>query len=375
MNRGPALDLATFSQALRQRGLSVTPDQVADMGRAFRLIDPASRDQVRDALRSLSISDPAQRVPFEEEFYRFFEHLYPADGDPNQPSRLAHMSAVKPVVEQVDPGLADGVTRSQTGASTLETLQTRDFADLDADQAAEAKRIVMAMSWQPSDFRTRRWVTDSRGPSPDLRKTIQRTVRPDGDLIPIVRQSRRLRQRPLVMIADISGSMEKYADMFLVFAHTAQRRLDHVEAFTFSTELSRITDDLKRRDIQSALAGVNKTVHDWSGGTKIGEALAEWNRQWSRRLARGGPIAMILSDGWDTGDDGLLRTEMARLSRSVHRVLWLNPLAARSDFRPATRGMQAVLPHVDELLPAASVRDLRGVVRLLDELNRSSHRG
>jgi hypothetical protein len=164
--------------------------------------------------------------------------------------------------------------------------------------------------------------------------------------------------------------MEKYADLFLVFAHAAQKRLESVEAFTFSTELTRITDDLNRRDTKTALSRVSASVRDWSGGTKIGEAFAEWNRLWSRRLSRGGPIALILSDGWDCGDPGQLSLEMARLARSVHRVIWLNPLAARSDYRPATRGMQAVLPHIDHLLPAASVMDLRGVVRLLDSLQR-----
>ena len=149
----------------------------------------------------------------------------------------------------------------------------------------------------------------------------------------------------------------------------AQRRLDDVEVFTFSTHLTRITDDLRRRDIKTALARVSTSVNDWSGGTKIGGALAEWNRQWSRRLSRGGPIALILSDGWDCGDPKVLRIEIARLARSVHRILWLNPLAARADYRPATRGMQTVLPYVDHLLPAASVMDLKGVVRLLDTLN------
>jgi uncharacterized protein with von Willebrand factor type A (vWA) domain len=194
-------------------------------------------------------------------------------------------------------------------------------------------------------------------------------VRPEGDLIQIVRKSRRKRQRPLIIIADISGSMEKYADLFLVFAHAAQRRIDEVEVFTFSTHLTRITEDLKRRDTQAALSKVATSARDWSGGTKIGEAIAEWNRLWSRRLTRGGPIVLILSDGWDCGDPKLLELEMARLSRTVNKIVWLNPLAARADYRPATRGMQAVLPYVDHLLPAASVFDLRGVVRLLDTMN------
>jgi hypothetical protein len=177
---------------------------------------------------------------------------------------------------------------------------------------------------------------------------------------------RRLRQRPLIVIVDISGSMEKYADLFLVFAHAAQQRLESVEVFTFSTRLTRITDDLKKRDTKAALAAVTRTVPDWSGGTMIGEAFGEWNKRWSRRLARGGPVAMVLSDGWDCGNSMLLAEETARLARSVHRLIWLNPLAARPDYRPATRGMRAVLPHVDHLLPAATVNDLRGLVRLLD---------
>ena len=186
----------------------------------------------------------------------------------------------------------------------------------------------------------------------------------------IALKKRRLRQRPLIVIADISGSMEKYADLFLVFAHAAQHRLGDVEVFTFSTELTRITDELRKRDTKAALSAVTSSVSDWSGGTKIGEALAVWNKQWSRRLARGGPVALILSDGWDCGDPALLSEEMARLARSVHMVIWLNPLAARSEYQPATRGMRAVLPHIDHLLPAASVHDLKGVVTLLDSIDR-----
>jgi uncharacterized protein with von Willebrand factor type A (vWA) domain len=186
--------------------------------------------------------------------------------------------------------------------------------------------------------------------------------------MPISWKQRQNKERPLIIIADISGSMEKYADIFLVFAHAAQRRLRSVEIFTFSTHLSRITEEMRRRDTRTALALVAEKVTDWSGGTQIGEALGEWNRRWSRRLARGGPVLMVLSDGWDCGDPQTLSTEMGRLARSVHQVIWLNPLAARASYQPLTRGMQAVLPHVDQLLPAASVNDFRGVVRVLDSV-------
>lgn len=365
--RGALTDLTGFATALRRRGLTVTPDQVSDMARALTLVDPSRRSQVRASLRSLAITDPDQRGPFDEEFARFFEGLLDAMGRPGEERDSTSGAALKPVARSPE-GHSEEETSSQGGTSATKRVATRDFADLSDDELAEARRMVMAMMWQPSDVRTRRWFPSRTGSRPDLRRSLRSTTRPEGDLIPIVRSARRKRQRPLIVIADISGSMEKYADVFLVFAHAAQRRIDEVEVFTFSTELTRITDDLNRRSAQVALDRVASTVHDWSGGTKIGDALATWNREWSRRLTRGGPIALILSDGWDCGDPSVLGQEMARLARTVHRVIWLNPLAAHAGYRPATRGMQAVLPHIDHLLPAASVVDLRGVVRLLDSM-------
>ncbi|MGD2101535.1 MAG: VWA domain-containing protein [Acidimicrobiia bacterium] len=371
MTPGPVADLAVFADALRTRGMTVTPDQVGAMARSLSLVDAASRDQVYAALRSLSVSEPDQRKPFDEEFTRFFDRLIEPPGRADQYEKTSATPSVKPIVQGLsDRSVED--TQTQEGASATATLRTRDFAELDETELAEARRLVMAMMWQPSDVKTRRWSPSRRGSAPDLRRTLRRSTRPEGDLMPIVRRQRRRRQRPLIVIADISGSMEQYADLFLVFAHAAQRRIDDVEVFTFSTELTRITEDLRRRDTQTALARVAKTVHDWSGGTKIGEAIGTWNRLWSRRLSRGGPVALILSDGWDCGDPELLSEEMGRLSRTVHKVLWLNPLAARADYEPATRGMRAVLPHLDHLLPAASVNDLRDVVRLLDSIGVSA---
>ncbi len=146
--------------------------------------------------------------------------------------------------------------------------------------------------------------------------------------------------------------------------------LGRVESFVFSTRLTRITWELSRRNVRHALDGVAEAVDDWSGGTKIGAALASFNRDWSRRVCRGGPVALIVSDGWDCGDPALLDREMARLARSVHRVVWLNPLAGRAGYAPETRGMQAVLPYVDDFLPAANLTDLAGVIELLESSTR-----
>lgn len=367
MSAGPVRDLASFAEALRRRGMTVTPDQVGDMARSLLLVDPAQRSQVQAALRSLSVTDPDQRHTFDEEFRRFFE-LWSLPATPETRSRLAEATGARPILPDPDTIDEGREVNTESGASDLERLAHRDFADLDETEAEQARRLVMTMLWEPSDFRTRRWVGATRGRRPDLRRTFRGAIGPEGDLLRISRRERRLRQRPLIVIADVSGSMSSYAEMFLVFAHAASRRLDTVEVFTFSTELTRITEDLGRRDVGAALAGVARTVTDWSGGTRIGEALGTWNREWSRRLARGGPVALILSDGWDTGDPAKLSREMRRLARSVHRVIWLNPLASRSDYRPATQGMRAALPHIDHLLPAATVEDLRGVVRVLESI-------
>jgi hypothetical protein len=171
-----------------------------------------------------------------------------------------------------------------------------------------------------------------------------------------------------VFIADISGSMERYSEMLLYFAHAARGRLGRLEAFVFSTRLTRITRELARREPSAAIDAVSHTVHDWSGGTQIGASLRTFNIEWSRRVTRGGPIVLIVSDGWDRGEPELLSQEMARLARAVHRVVWLNPLAGRMGYSPETRGMRAALPFVDDFLAAGNLVDLASLVRMLESV-------
>jgi len=180
--------------------------------------------------------------------------------------------------------------------------------------------------------------------------------------------SRTIRRRPLIVIADVSGSMERYAEMLLYFTHAARDRFGHLEAFVFSTRLTRITRELRRRKPADAIAAVAEHVHDWSGGTQIGTAISVFNREWSRRVCRGRPVALVISDGWDRGDPAILSDAMERLHRTVFRTVWLNPLAGRPGFAPETRGMQAALPYVDDFLAAATLRDLRTLVRLLESV-------
>jgi hypothetical protein len=200
----------------------------------------------------------------------------------------------------------------------------------------------------------------------DLRATIRASLRHGGELVERRFLEPTLRQRPMVLLVDVSGSMSPYARMLLQYAQASVTARRRVEAFAFGTRLTRITRELAGRDPDRALARAAHHVTDWSGGTRIGAALAELNREHGRRIGRGS-IIVILSDGWDRGDPEQLGEEMARLRRCAHRVVWLNPLAADPRYEPLTRGMRAALPHVDHLLPGNSIASLEALAELMEE--------
>jgi|AMFO01.1.fsa_nt_gi Protein containing von Willebrand factor type A (vWA) domain len=367
-------NLLRFARYLRARGLRLGPGTSRDLVEAARIVGFADRDDLRAALAAVAVTRPADVPPFEEAFARFFLGAGPGPAGRDEPDATTDGEEVVhgslPVLADVAgaPPTASERLEEIVGGSWLERLATRDFGELTAAEAAEVRLLIARMMWRPAEAMSRRWRPARDGTRPDLRRTLRRMTGPAGDLIPLARARRRPRRRPLVVIADVSGSMERYTEMFLHFVHAAQGRLGRVEAFVFATRLTHITREMRRRSPGEALARVSGVVQDWSGGTRIGEALRVFNREWSRRVTRGGAIALVISDGWDTGDPELLGQEMARLSRSVHRVVWLNPLAGRPGFAPETRGMRAALPYVDDLLAAASVRDLREVVQLLESL-------
>lgn len=358
-----------FGRYLRARGLEVTPPTGMDLLRAARLIGLEDGRDIRHAFRALVVTRPDQLPVFESAFDLFFGRGVRRPPIVDTESESMFQSYL-PVIAPEGQGEEDEIHESseQLGASYSERLGTRDFGDLSPDEISEVRSMIAAMVWRPADALSRRWLADSRGRRPDMRRTLRNAVGPRGELIEMEFRSRKPRRRPLVMVADVSGSMEKYVEMLLYFAHAAPARMGRVETFVFSTRLTRITHELRRRDPTAALQLVSGTVHDWSGGTRIGESLETYNKVWSRRVARGGPIGMIISDGWDRGDPALLSREMARFSRSVHRTIWLNPLAGRAGYSPETRGLKAALPFVDDFLPAARLADLAGVVRILESI-------
>jgi hypothetical protein len=244
-------------------------------------------------------------------------------------------------------------------------LAAKDFAAFTADELAEARVALAQLVWQPGQRRTRRWIR-GRGARIDLRRAIAHSLRSGGDLVKLPRRTRRQRPRPLVVLCDVSGSMERYSRMLLHFVHAVTQRHGRVETFLFSTRLTRVTRELRATSPDDALAAVSGSVTDWSGGTRIGPALKEFHQRWSRRVLHGGPVALLISDGWDRGDPVELGEQVARLQRSCHRVIWLNPLIGTTNYAPLTRGLQAALPFVDDFLP---VRTLTNLAQLALHLN------
>jgi hypothetical protein len=248
-------------------------------------------------------------------------------------------------------------------------LRHKDFADLTSDELAAIKHLMANLVWRLGERRTRR-----RKPGPgegvDLRRTLRRSFKYGGEVLEWAHREPKFKPRPLVILADVSGSMERYTRLLLHFLYSLAEGLDQVvETFLFSTRLTRITRQLRGRDVDQALREVSRAVSDWSGGTRIGEALKTFNFGWGRRVLGRGAVVLLISDGWDCGDVSLLHEEMARLQRNCYRLVWLNPLLGSPGYEPLTRGMQTALPFVDDFLPIHSLSSLEDLAEHLVRLD------
>jgi uncharacterized protein with von Willebrand factor type A (vWA) domain len=252
--------------------------------------------------------------------------------------------------------------------SDVELLRRKDFADMNADELAAAKHIMDQLPPSLGFRRTRRF-RSGKGSQIDLRRVLQANLRYQGEILTLPTMTPRDKPRPLILICDISGSMERYTRIFLHFMHSFATSMDQVESFVFSVRLSRITRQIRHKSIDQALETVGHSVNDWGGGTRTGEALREFNFRWSRRVLGRGAIVLLITDGWDRGDPDLLSFETRRLQRSCHRLIWLNPLLDLPDYEPLTRGAQAILPNSDDFLPLRNLANLEDLVIALQSLN------
>ena len=371
-------NLLLFGRLLRRAGVDVHPGRVLDLVEALGHVDLSARDDVYHTCRTLLVHRQEQIALFDRAFAAFWR--IHTEGTAAGPKRRDGASASIVEIEQVlAPGdLAesdsDAAEESEPAAevgiktwSDLGGLRDKDFAAFSADEIARARTALARLVWNPGVRRTRRWVP-GRGPRLDMRRALADSVRTGGDIVTLRRRMRRIRPRPLVLLCDVSGSMDRYCRMLLHFAHTLASRRRRVEAFLFSTGLTRITRLLRMPRPDDALAAVSRSVPDWSGGTRIGAAVKDFHQRWSRRVLTGGPVVLLISDGWDRGDPGELRDQIARLQRSCHRLVWLNPLIGTDGYAPLTRGLQAALPYVDDFLPARTLNNLADLATHLNAL-------
>jgi uncharacterized protein with von Willebrand factor type A (vWA) domain len=374
-------NILVFGRLLHGLGLEVHLGRLLDVVEALTHIDIHDRSQVFVTCRALLVHRQEQLAVFDRAFDAFWREatldssrlLAPrapvAMRVPDAPSAAQHP---RETTGQLIP--IDGITDDQSGEmrqvgiwSNVGGIADKDFARFSEQEIAAARDALDRLSWTPGERRTRRWVS-GRGSRIDLRRALARSLRTGGDLVVLPRRHRRWRPRTLVLLCDVSGSMERYSRMLVHFAHAVAVRHRRVEVFLFSTRLTRISREIQIRRLDAAATAVSHAVPDWSGGTRIGEALKEFNHRWSRRVMHGGPVVLLVSDGWDRGDPEVLRDQIARLQRTAHRLIWLNPLIGTTDYAPLTRGLKAALPFVDDFLPARTLNNLSELAVHLNSL-------
>ena len=372
-----------FARLLRGAGLPVGTDRALLMLQALRVAGIASRTELHDVLQACLINRAEHRALFDQAFRLFW----------SEPDSLGQMLRMLLPVAAVGGKVRNGGGRrvldallpSQTllgraielpaqpaasgagGWSEREQLRKRDFESMSTAEYLAAQRCVAALEPLLAQIRTRRASCRARGPRPDLRRLLRESGRYGGDVIELPRRLPRTRTEPLCVIVDISGSMARYSRMFLHFMHALMNAATdlRVSAFVFATRLSHITRELGRRDPDEAIERVVRRVEDWSGGTRIGSCLHEFNQRWARRLPLASATVLLVTDGLERAQTELLEREAQRLARSCRRILWLNPLLRYRGFEPKARGVRTLLPHVDRLLPVHNVESLEQLLLAL----------
>ena len=362
-----AAQVCALAAEMRARGARVGMGEVLAAQRALAAVDATSRTDAFFALRAALCSSRAELDTFADAFTAVFGaderivSLEETDEEPEQdPPRIA-------IAPSEDESPADDLQTAPAAWSEEELLREKDFAAYTDAERAIARRLLQRIALRGPQRRSRRTVpTKRRREEHDLRATVRASLRHGGELFERRYREQAERPRRMVLICDVSGSMAPYSRMLLQYMQACVAARQRVEAFVFGTRLTRVTRELRGRDADRALERAAHAVQDWAGGTRIGEALAELNRVHGRRIGRGA-VVILLSDGWDRGDPEELAEEMARLRRTAHSVIWLNPLAADPRYEPLTRGMKAAMPHVDKLLPGNSIASLETLATLMEE--------
>ncbi|MFP3906210.1 MAG: vWA domain-containing protein [Acidimicrobiales bacterium] len=371
---GPATDptpepvVVAFVAALRRAGVAIPVDSTVTFSEALTEVGATDRNAVYWAGRATLVTRPEDIEVYDQVFAAFWGE--------GPAALLRSATAPTPTTLVLDdddasePPADDGDEDDESEDiqavrySPAEVLRHRDFAECSEDELAEAHRLMSLMGLGVARRPSRRHrPTTARHGRPDLRRTVRQSMRTGGETLRRAHTSPSERPRRLVLLADISGSMEPYSRSLLRFVHAAATGRTRVEAFALGTRLTRLTRELSTRDPDAALERVGSAVDDWAGGTRLGDMLAEFNDRWGVRGMARGAVVVILSDGWDRGDPDQLAEQMQRLSRVAHRVVWVNPLKATPGYEPLARGMAAALPHVDRFIEGHSLAALEHLAK------------
>jgi hypothetical protein len=357
-----------FARALRAAGVAVPPGKVLTFVEALGQVGLNRRGAVYWAGHATLVDRPEDRPVYDRIFAAFWlSQLNPAWSAVTQPMTVA---VDEGPADDADPddGNGDPEQVLEVRYSRAEILLHRDFAQLNPDEWAEAQRLIAELRLTAQLRRARRQrPARRRGDHLDLRGTVRQALHSGGEPVRLAWRARTTRPRRLVILVDVSGSMDSYARALMRLAHAAMRARHglQVEVFTLGTRLTRLTRELSQRDPDSALAAAAGSVEDWSGGTRLGDCLREFNDRWGARGMARGAVTVVFSDGWDRGDPAELGAEMARLHRLAYRLVWVNPLKASPDFAPLARGMAAALPWVDDFVAGHSVAALQELAAVI----------
>ncbi|HWO10963.1 MAG TPA: VWA domain-containing protein [Polyangiaceae bacterium] len=366
-----------FARALRQAGIGVSSGQIQAFARAFEWLDPCSRTDIRHAARATLLCRREDAALFERVFDGFWLGVQPGQkAAAKMPLAPRHRRDERPALAMLlaerarasDPELS--VQDRSLARSEDEILGRKDFALMTELELDAIRRLFERRRWQFATRVTRRKVARRSGRELDLRRLCARAARTGGVALELPRRAPKIKQRPIVILADISGSMELYTRVLLQFMHVLRRRLTNVESFVFATRLTRITAELALHDVDRALEEVSANVIDFASGTRIGESLHAFNTQWAGRLLARGAVVIIMSDGWEHGSAEQLKKEMRILRERCFRLIWLNPRLGRSDYLPRVEGMAAALGHVDDFLSCHDMQSLQAVATHLEALPR-----
>jgi uncharacterized protein with von Willebrand factor type A (vWA) domain len=385
-----AENLVYFSRVLRRAGLKTGPAAAADAIVAVDAIGIGSREEFHAALSAVFVKRHEDQAVFDEAFRIFWRSrdlvgkmiAMMSPRVPDHHEREKQKAGATRVGDALTGDQPKDTTRkappeveidSRFTTSGSEILKRMDFAQMTATELALARRELTRLALPLDEVKTRRFRSSNRPPTIDPRASMRQAMRSGGDLIlPRFRQ-RKKAPPPLVVLADISGSMSQYTRIFLHFLHALTERRARVQTFLFGTRLTNVTRQMRRRDPDEALAGCTDAVRDWSGGTRIGATLSEFNRLWSRRVLGQGAVVLLITDGLEREGVKELEKEMDRLHRSCRRLIWLNPLLRFEGFEARAQGVRAMLPHVDEFRAVHNLQSIADLaVALSDDHTKSA---